>query len=601
MTEAGDDMGLTDGLTPLLESWTWVKRRVDQVEFLDLKTVRRTIIFTLDLKALATLKNDAIPEAPELVPLGWFVPWGNSGAVLRDGEQHVIPYLTSEESDERVDELIVGRLRAVRVDPGTVKQIPLHRADPGAPSLHCKVCSKAACHNSKRAELIASKWGCRVVTTLLAELERGGDSNSRQELARILLAWQTNFVLFVRRESLQPVGDWATLQLTYAENLKQWEPPWEQIQNGLSRGDPWRRTSRTCREHISRGEPFHEDLDLLMPGGIRRLMASSKRPFLRRHGRRGFLDVTWHVAWSLSSGLKALHHQVDVILPGELTSVRMRMLRRWGHERRATVADQVGARPTIVSPQARSNVRGFPPSPTLFSLVLTQRSAASWWGGALLAIVTSVAIFAAALLALSDVVAHLDAAVTLLLIAPTLVSTVLSVRAGSEIAEELARTPRRLIAAVGVFAATAAIALLVQHVPAQGLPDDVRTPAPDTSALEVIWIVISGLMLGIAAALYCGARRIEALISWGERHSSREVREVKAGLVLNPKGAPRIPPPDSWLDANEGELVPWGWPHDCQLYPPSDQCLTEADQCFWKDGLDRGRLVGWVQRVYGYN
>jgi hypothetical protein len=73
------------------------------------------------------------------------------------------------------------------------------------------------------------------------------------------------------------------------------------------------------------------------------------------------------------------------------------------------------------------------------------------------------------------------------------------------------------------------------------------------------------------------------------------------GSFSIPETPPRIPPPDSWLDANEGELVPWGWLPDCQLYPSSEQCLTDADRCFWKDGLDRGRLVGWIQRVYGYN
>ena len=67
---------MTDDLTPLLNSEAWVKRRVDQIEFLDLRTVRRTIVFTLDIKALETPESDVIRIAPELVPLGWFVPVG---------------------------------------------------------------------------------------------------------------------------------------------------------------------------------------------------------------------------------------------------------------------------------------------------------------------------------------------------------------------------------------------------------------------------------------------------------------------------------------------------------------------------------------------
>jgi hypothetical protein len=595
--------GVTDDLTPLLNSEAWVKRRVDQIEFLDLRTVRRTIVFTLDIKALETPESDVIRIAPELVPLGWFVPWGNAGAVLRDDEQRVIPYLTSEESDTKVEALVKERLKALRVTTENVRQIPVHRADPGAPSLHCKACKKAVCGDKDRAQLVANKWGCREVATLLAELELGGDSDPHRELARILLAWQTNFVLFVRRDSLRPVGDLTTLELSYGESLKEWEPPWEQLQNGLSDGDPWRRASRSCRGHISRGGPFHEDLDLLMPGRVRGLMARSKHRSLRRQGRRGCLGVTWHVVWSLSSGLKAPHHQVDVVLPSELTSVRMRMLRRWKGKRRATVADQVGARPTIVSPQAPAkwHVEEFPPSPTLFSLVLTQSSTESWSGGAFLAGLTGIAILAAAVFALSHVVKHLDAAVTLLLIAPTLVSTVLSVRAGSEIAAELTRTPRRLIATVGVLAAIAAIGLILQRVPAEELPDYVRAPEPDTSALRAVWIAISLLMLCIAAALFVGARQIRSLIAWGRIESSREVSDTEPGLVLNPPTAPPIPPPDRWLDANEGELIPWGWLHDCHLYPSSEQCLTEADRCFWSNGLGRGRVVGWIQKVQGYN
>ena len=88
-------------------------RRVDRVEFIDLMTVRRTIALTFDLERLGGMLSRSFlrPAAGEqLVPLGWFVPWANAGAVLLDADGRVIPYLTHGESDRRVRELIVERL-----------------------------------------------------------------------------------------------------------------------------------------------------------------------------------------------------------------------------------------------------------------------------------------------------------------------------------------------------------------------------------------------------------------------------------------------------------------------------------------------------------
>jgi hypothetical protein len=82
-----------DDLTPLLTSRSWVKRRVDQIEFLDLTTVRRKITFTLNLTALDELMEQ---RPTDVIPLGWFVPWGNAAAVLGDGSQRVVPHITSQ-------------------------------------------------------------------------------------------------------------------------------------------------------------------------------------------------------------------------------------------------------------------------------------------------------------------------------------------------------------------------------------------------------------------------------------------------------------------------------------------------------------------------
>ena len=128
-----------DALSVLLKTRLWVRRRVDRVEFLDLMTVRRTIALTLDLGALA----DVLPRCgSSVIPLGWFVPWANAGAELIDADRHVIPYLTSEESDSRVQLQIKERLRAVGITDKSlvdhVDAIRLHRKDAGQPGYGCK-------------------------------------------------------------------------------------------------------------------------------------------------------------------------------------------------------------------------------------------------------------------------------------------------------------------------------------------------------------------------------------------------------------------------------------------------------------------------------
>jgi hypothetical protein len=80
------------------------------------------------------------------------------------------------------------------------------------------------------------------------------------------------------------------------------------------------------------------------------------------------------------------------------------------------------------------------------------------------------------------------------------------------------------------------------------------------------------------------------------RAVSRE--DIKKGRSLNPKHGPKISPPDLWLDADEGELVPWGWldgkPHELKPgLPPS------TDECFWQGG-PREALVGWIQEIFCY-
>src|SRR5580704_4869533 len=135
-----------DCLQALFDSRAWLRRRVDRVEFLDLMTVRRTIVLTLDLGELAKV----LPQRESsVIPLGWFIPWANAGAVLRDAEEHVVPCLTSEESDSLVQPQIEDRLRAVGITDdgpvGLIDVIRLHRKDAGLPGSECTSCTEPKC------------------------------------------------------------------------------------------------------------------------------------------------------------------------------------------------------------------------------------------------------------------------------------------------------------------------------------------------------------------------------------------------------------------------------------------------------------------------
>jgi hypothetical protein len=587
--EDAQDQDESHELNALLESRRWVKRRVDQVEFLDLTTVRRTIAFTLDLGALAALP---LSGSRDLIPLGWFAPWANAGAVLLDASQHVVPYLTSEESDCLVERQIKERLNTVGVASSKmelVKKVRLHRKDPGIPGCACKSCNKEGCEPGY-AELMVDKWGCLVVRELLEELCppcKTPTDGTRRELAQILLAWQTNFVLLARLDAPRQSG-LMTLRLSFDEELRKWEPPWERRKRVLKPIDLTCAESRQWRRHISRGGPFEKYLDALFPRRLRGFLARRKCLRLRSIGRRGFLALAWHVSWHQASGIDTPSHQVDVVLPSELMAVRMRLLRMRDGKCRANVADQVGSRATIVAPDVSGDEEtpAPPPPPTLFSLVITQRSAAAWYGGAWLALLTGIAILTTALWWLPTDSSESTDAITILIVAPTLVATLLSVRARSEIAEQLTRTLRRLIGAVGVLAAICAVSLLAQ---------------PDPVALEWLWIKVAVVLLIIAATLWFGAYRIRHYMKFGRRPSPREVpvTEIELPKVLNPAEALRIPPPDFWLAANEGELVPWGWLNR----DPSERIGTHppySDPCFWQQTNCREDLVKWVQEIFHY-
>src|SRR5689334_23848318 len=115
MGAPGRGVATGDDLAALLRSHCWIARRVDRVEFLDLTTVRRTITLTLDLDQFARVRTACCLASggPNVVPLGWFVPWANAGTVLVDADGRLLPYLTSDESDREIERQIRRRLHAI--------------------------------------------------------------------------------------------------------------------------------------------------------------------------------------------------------------------------------------------------------------------------------------------------------------------------------------------------------------------------------------------------------------------------------------------------------------------------------------------------------
>lgn len=408
------------------------------------------------------------------------------------------------------------------------------------------------------------------------------------------------------------LGHRVTLRLSYDEELLTWEPPWERRRRVLKRrdGDLSWCDGRECRRLVSRGGPFAEDLNLLAPRCVHGFLARRWSAPLRRLGRRGFLHVVWHVAWNQASGIDVADHHLDVVLPNELAVARMRLLQVRRGRRCATVADQVGSRATIVAPLPRGDGSEQDPSswsPMLFSLTLTQSSPASWWyGGAWLALLTGMVLTAIALWRMPQVVAHVDAGIAVLVLAPALVSTVLAVRATSEIAEALTTTLRRLIGTVGVLALTCAVGLVVHRDLSEPGPIPrllgAARPDPHLGALTVLWFGAGAALLCVAAALFSGAWRIRRLLAFGRRSSPRYLQKVSEGEVLNPPGYPPIPPPDRWLNADEGDLVPWGWLHGRLTPAAAAPDVTDVDKSFWDDcpSCDRDTLVKWVREAIGY-
>jgi hypothetical protein len=121
-------------------------------------------------------------------------------------------------------------------------------------------------------------------------------------------------------------------------------------------------------------------------------------------------------------------------------------------------------------------------------------------------------------------------------------------------------------------------------------------PVLDLTGLRVLWVAAAFLLLCIASTLAYGAYRIQRLIALGRRSAPRAVPCMDPDEVFKPDGALRVPPPDRWLAANEGEMVPWGWLDRSALW---EHCAHPplVDRWYWQ-GNCRADLVRWVQGIY---
>src|ERR1017187_2793037 len=137
------------------------------------------------------------------------------------------------------------------------------------------------------------------------------------------------------------------------------------------------------------------------------------------------MSLAWHVGWEQASSHDVAFHLAEVTLPAELAVIRMRMveatLRRSNggpqRDERVVAAPPSMSRASLLAPTlAGAQPAGIPPLVGMFmSLVVAQRRRGSWLAGSLVAAVTGIGMFVAALTALSPLVSQAGAAVTILL------------------------------------------------------------------------------------------------------------------------------------------------------------------------------------------
>jgi len=384
-----------------------------------------------------------------------------------------------------------------------------------------------------------------------------------------------------------PAGDnaaLATLTLSFDEELAQWLLPWDRRSRALAPGGDALLEDRKLAESVSRGGPFHDDLEMLWPAGLRGWLLGRRRPLLRRVGRRERLRQTWHVVWEQwASG--AIGSHVEVIVPAELSIVRLRCLHPpdTAGELKCDVARQVGLRAHINLPSEQRQ------PPELMSLLLAEHDQRSWKAGTTVALLTGVLLTLAVWLLLPRLEAQLEATVALILLGPAFTAGLLSLRAASEIADELLSGVRFLLALVALATVGCAAVLIVGC--------DLAT--------RVLVSAFGAMLVGVGLLLFLGAQRAGQL---QQESAEREtVSDVPIGARLCAReDRVRTPLPDRWIVSGEGERMPWGWLPSGQgslggaADPTFDLGACEEDRRYWANVLGTGVGAAAVQHLIDF-
>jgi hypothetical protein len=537
---------VTHGSPDIVELWSksrsWLLRRTDHLDFLDLMTVHRTITLTLDWGA------EPLGRADEgtLIPVGLLRRHAGR-ASLRVANEHgiVLPHLTRDASEEAVGSVMEGRFEALT---GKLEASRSALAHIRSHSLgNCEQVGSDD-RGTAGASLSVEKWGCPAAIELVREV-LSIQSDDRDIFIRALFDWQNSSFLLV---SAPPSPDrWSTVIVSYDEELQEWETPFDRrcyaLQEAGSVGEGDQRLKEGAKPaEISRGGPFRNDLNELAPTAQPRRFLSTQRvsASLRRQGRRDLLGQLWHVAWEQLTAQDVGSYHVEVSVPQELDVVRMRMLS--GGTRNVRTGDQLGRRAHLVAPNMKEEAQGTSRrQPAFISILLARTDENVWLTGALVSALTGGALCVGA----ADVrviMRHDDPTATVLSIVPALVLTLLSFRASSDLGAAL--TGRLsgvlgLAAGVTVFA-TAALAAVSKEHPCR---------------LAVIWVVLGLFLVCIAGLLFLGWVRAHKLMREMER-GEPGLKTADHGERLKSSGK-RVaaPPPDRWLAAGEGERIPWGW------------------------------------------
>jgi hypothetical protein len=531
-----------------LRSSEWVDRRFDRLEFVGLTTIARSITLTLDIACLGRLIDG--PRAA--IPLGLFVRGGPPSQV-RDASGRIVRHLPSVQANMRFREALSRRLAAAGLTDfdGELDEIAVHRSD---------ACARLG--TDGYAELAAERWGCPAVAALLAAVrDLGPDDAAQREIVRLLFDWQNSEPLVI--EAPDELGLIGTITVAFDEELGQWQPPWDRRCPSVPPGDPLL-DDRDYARRVSRGGPFDDDLNALSPSRPRSWLFARPSARLRTIGRRMSLRQSWHVVWE-QWAVGPIESHVEVIVPPELSIVRLRSLRA-GAPAGPGVVDlprQVGLRGHITV-EARPGARRAPPE--LLSVLLAHRDRRGWNTGFAIAVLTGVVLLLAALLVPSDVAEkHLGSAVTLILLGPGFTAGLLSLRAASDIADDLLSALRVLLALVWLCTVASAAALV-------GAPEIAR----ELVTLLAAALLVLGLLLGFGA---WRARRLFVESTQRERaeHLPRSPsRRLSAG-----SGRLRTPTPDRWLVSGEGEHVPWGWLAGPAGESTLDLESREEDRRYW--------------------